>query len=129
MKKESFYATIFSLVLVACVIGVAYRLSVVPYVRPEPEPESEPEPPHKHYKYVNITIYEKFRRPSYKWRRFGAVLSNGKLIQFHGECYASIEVGDLVNTYNWNWNWFYDKRWMEVWRNGTFIGTFVIWFY
>ena len=132
MNKIAMFVIITTLLLVSS-LAIAYRLDTVPYIESTPESQSEseskPEPSYKQYRYVNITIYEKFRRPSYKWRRFGAVLSNGKLIQFHGDCYTSIENGDLVSIYNWNWNWFYTKRWMEVWRNGTFIGTFIVWFY
>jgi len=128
VKKKFLVLGIILLSLV--VSGVVYRLVTVPYIKPryEPRPEPEPKEHHKNYKYINLTIYEKFRRPWYKLRQYGAILSNGKQIQFYGKCYVTIEEGDTISIFNWSWNWFYEKRWMEVYRNGTYIGTFTIWF-
>lgn len=116
------FLSLLSFVVLAC--AFTFWASQIEMVEPESKPE--PQSPKTWYEYSGI-IFEIFSRGGWKFRPYGALTTDATLIQFYKEAYVVLKVGDQIKIRNWSGNW-QSKRIMEVYRNGTFLGDFLIWF-
>jgi len=127
MKKRYYCIIIFFLLLATFISYNAWELAQN-YEPPEPKPEPEPEPPkplETWYEYEGV-VREKWKRP-FGDKGFALLTEDGVELNFWQEVYACVQIDDYIKVYNWEGNW-QAKRKMEIYRNGTYIAEFLVWY-